>query len=119
MEKEEKEQLKIVLKTFGSCGNCGEPIYLEENEELVNDLISLIEKNYISKEEVKKELEELKRYVRKGNPKCNWCGKPATKQTSKGESNLKSGGLAVNDDWYCDDCYKKGLEIEKEAMYGN
>ena len=66
-----------------------------------------------------KEIEELKRYVRKGEPICNWCGKPATKQTFKGESNLKSGGLSVNDGWYCDECYKKGLEIEEEAMYGS
>ncbi|MDD5068062.1 MAG: hypothetical protein PHN89_00475 [Candidatus Pacebacteria bacterium] len=66
-----------------------------------------------------KEIEELKRYIRKGKPTCSWCGKPATKQTVKGEYNLKSGGLSVNDDWYCDECYQKGLEMEKEAMYGN
>ena len=64
------------------------------------------------------EPEDMMRYVRKGKPKCSWCDKPATQQTVKGEDNLKSGGLAVNDSWYCDGCYKKGLDEEKEAMYG-
>jgi len=77
--------------------------------------IDFIDQNFIGKEEA----DEIKRYVRKGNPKCNWCGKEATKQTVKGESNLKSGGLAVNDDYYCDECYAKGLKMEEEAMYGN
>jgi len=81
----------------------------------IKDAISFIDQNFIGKEEV----DELKRYVRKGSPKCSWCGKEATKQTVKGEDNLKSGGLSVNDGWYCDECYKKGLKIEEEAMYGN
>ena len=53
------------------------------------------------------------------NKKCTWCGKKATRQTVKGEENQKSGGNPVNDDWYCDECWKKGIEMENEAMYGN
>jgi len=104
MKKELQEQLKKVLSD--NVGNFWAG---------TDNIISFIDQNFIGREEI----DELKRYVRKGKPICNWCGKPATMQTVKGEGNLKSGGLSVNDDWYCDDCYKKGLEIEEEAMYGN
>jgi len=51
--------------------------------------------------------------------KCTWCGKVATKQTTKGKSNEEIGGLPQNDGWYCDKCWKKGTKIEEEAMYGD
>ena len=98
MEKELQEQFKKVLSD--NVGNFWAG---------TDNIISFIDQNFIGKES----LEELKRYVRKGNPKCSWCEKPATKQTVKGESNLKSGGLAINDGWYCDECYQKGLKMEE------
>ena len=51
-------------------------------------------------------------------PKCTWCGKVAKRQTAKGKDNEKSGGLPVNNGWFCDKCWQKGDELEKEAMYG-
>lgn len=50
--------------------------------------------------------------------KCTWCGKPATRQTAKGFQNEQGNGLRVNDGYFCDACWDKGTEIEKEAMYG-
>lgn len=50
--------------------------------------------------------------------KCTWCGKKATKQTLKGEENEKGGGLPQNDGYFCQKCWDKGVEVEKEAMYG-
>lgn len=50
--------------------------------------------------------------------KCSWCNKKATLQTVKGEANEKAKGLPQNDGWYCNECYKKGLDMEEEAMYG-
>lgn len=52
------------------------------------------------------------------NRKCTWCGKKATRQTVKGKDNEEAGGLPVNDGWFCDKCWDKGLKIEEEAMYG-
>jgi len=49
---------------------------------------------------------------------CTQCNNIATSQTAKGKSNQESGGLPQNDGWYCEDCYRKGLDIENEAMYG-
>ena len=49
---------------------------------------------------------------------CTWCSKIATRQTIKGQENEKSGGLSINDGWFCDKCWKKGEEMEREAMYG-
>ena len=51
--------------------------------------------------------------------KCTWCGKIATKQTVKGKSNEESGGLPINDGWFCEECWEKGVEMENEAMYGH
>jgi hypothetical protein len=135
MNKELQEQLKKLLKC--SDKNCQEghyPLGMNEDGEIEwggcpncvvgsdylprvdpYKLKSFIDQNFIGREEI----DELKRYVRKGKPICNWCGKPATMQTVKGEGNLKSGGISANDGWYCDDCYKKCLKIEEEAMYGN
>lgn len=48
---------------------------------------------------------------------CTWCGKKATRQTVRGEDNEKASGLPINDGWFCDGCWKKGEEIENEAMY--
>jgi hypothetical protein len=50
------------------------------------------------------------------NPKCNWCGKPATTQTANGKYQESIGGLPINHGWYCENCFAEGLEIEKEAM---
>ena len=56
--------------------------------------------------------------MKKIKQKCSWCKRNASKQTEKGKDNVKSGGLPVNDGWYCKVCWKKGEEMEKEAMYG-
>lgn len=48
---------------------------------------------------------------------CAWCGKKATRQTYKGKENQESGGLSQNNGWFCDKCWKKGEDEEKEAMY--
>mgnify|MGYP001585908503 FL=1 len=50
------------------------------------------------------------------NPKCTWCGKLANIQTANGEYQESIGALPINHGWYCDSCYAKGLEMEKEAM---
>lgn len=51
-------------------------------------------------------------------PKCAWCGKIATKQTVKGKHAQENNHRPCNWGYYCKSCYKKGEEIEKEAMYG-
>ena len=51
--------------------------------------------------------------------KCTGCGEKATRQTVKGKSNQDAGGAPQNDGWYCDECWKKGVEEENEAMYGH
>lgn len=50
--------------------------------------------------------------------KCTWCGKKATKQTVKGQENEDSNGLPQNDGYFCNECWRKGVEMENEAMYG-
>lgn len=50
--------------------------------------------------------------------KCTYCGKTATTQTAKGKSNEESKGLPQNDGWFCEKCFKEGLKLEEEAMYG-
>ena len=50
--------------------------------------------------------------------KCTWCRKPATKQTEQGKYNESLDALPINHGWYCDSCFKKGLEMENEAIYG-
>ena len=51
-------------------------------------------------------------------PKCSWCEKPATTQTTKGEYAQKNNHRPVNWGYFCDKCYRKGRKIEEEAMYG-
>jgi len=75
----------------------------------------------ISKEEQKKIEDRRKEITAKFSRKprqCSHCTMPATKQTVKGKKNQDAGGLPQNDGWYCDNCYRKGLEIKEEAMYG-
>ena len=50
--------------------------------------------------------------------KCTWCGKTAIHQTVRGRENEKAKGSFINDGWFCDNCWKKGVEMENEAMYG-
>lgn len=42
------------------------------------------------------------------NSRCHWCGKFI------GRKGQQSGGHDKN--WYCKECYQKGLEMEYEAM---
>ena len=51
------------------------------------------------------------------NKKCIICGKKATRQTAKGKDNVKAKGHPNNNGYYCDECFRKGLEDEEEAMY--
>ena len=60
----------------------------------------------------------FKEYKEMSIPKCS-CGKIATTQTARGESEEESFSLPRNYGWYCGECWKKGVEIEEEAMYGN
>ena len=52
-------------------------------------------------------------------PKCSRCGEPATRQTRKGKNSQERLGRPSNWGYYCKECYKKGLEREEEAMYGD
>lgn len=49
--------------------------------------------------------------VREAIKKCHWC------QRFIGNTGQQSGGHDKN--WYCKDCYRKGLEMEYEAMGRN
>ncbi len=48
--------------------------------------------------------------------KCTRCGKPAIIQTEKGKDEEKLGSSSINHGWYYKKCFKKGLEMEREAM---
>ena len=50
--------------------------------------------------------------------KCG-CGKPATRQTVRGEEAERANHLPQNHGYYCDRCFDEGLNLELEAMYGN
>lgn len=50
--------------------------------------------------------------------KCTRCGKPATRQTTKGKYAEEHGHLPQNHGYYCDACWEEGMELEREAMYG-
>jgi len=69
----------------------------------------------MNKEEIKKKWKkDIKNFF---IPACSSCGKKATRQTAKGKYAQKNGGRPCNWGYYCEECYKKGLEREKEAMY--
>jgi len=53
--------------------------------------------------EHKREIAEEKKVTR-----CHWCGKYVG---GKGQATVKEPNI-----YYCRDCYKKGLEMEYEAM---
>lgn len=50
--------------------------------------------------------------------RCTWCNKLAHKQTVRGKENEISGGLSQNDGYFCNQCWKKGEDEEREAIYG-
>ena len=83
-----------------------------------------ISNNYISKESAKQETNRWLGFYRDDIlncfiPKCSRCNKVATVQTTKGEHAQKNLSRPVNWGYYCKKCAAEGLEIEREAMYGN
>ncbi len=61
----------------------------------------------------------LEGYKEMSVPKCTRCDELATTQTVRGKDSEDNFNLPQNYGWYCDKCYQEGLEMEKEAMYGN
>ena len=54
-------------------------------------------------------------------PKCSYCNRKTPKvvgQTEKGKYAEANNHLPRNWGFYCQRCYDEGMEIEREAMYG-
>lgn len=93
---------------------------LDSPENNFNDKVKKI-LSFIDKEREDKEnwLNFFKEDIQNGFiPKCK-CGKKATRQTEKGKYAQKNNHRPCNWGYYCDKCWDKGLELEKEAMYEN
>jgi len=88
-----------------------------------NSLLKKIEKllvDYKKNEETKKWLEFYREDILGCfKPKCTCCNRLATRQTERGRSNQKNLSRPVNWGYYCEACWKKGVEMENEAMHGN
>lgn len=97
-------------------------------EELIKELLSLLSHQTQQAYEKGKQdgVEDKEKWLRFFSedikncfiPKCNWCGKIATKQTVKGEEAQKNNERPVNWGYYCKSCFDKGLKMEEEEMYG-
>lgn len=92
------------------------------------DYVEFLIDQYTSKIELetrKQDIETLDRWkddiTNCFTPKCSFCHtkRKVVGQITKGKEAMDNNNLPRNWGYYCQKCYDEGMELEREAMYGN